>query len=597
MTYKYLPLLIRDRIATYGNKTAIRFKRATSLSWQSTSYAEMGQIIDAAAKALLEEVEEQQMVGIFSRNMPEWTYADLAIMSVRAITVPVYATDSPSQATYIIRETGMKLIFVGEQEQYDKILQVVNITGIQLTIIAFDDSVNLNNYEHGTYFSQLCQKGLSLANEEALTKRLSDINGEDIATILYTSGTTGEPKGVVLRYKNFVNMMRIHDLYLTNVDETDISLAFLPLSHIFERAWSFFAFHKGMENNYLLNPREVVEAMKVVKPTIMCTVPRFFEKTYNVVHEKLEHYSPLKRKIFYWAINVGHKNMDYRRMELSVPFWHKLRYKVADLLVLKKGRHAFGGNIRLMPCAGAMLPDHINIFFHSVGIHIIYAYGLTETLATVTAFPHTKFQFGTVGLPLPDVQVKIGADNEILLKGDSLFTEYYKKPEETMQAFTDGWFKTGDAGEINSDGHLIMKERIKDLIKTSLGKFVAPQQIESILCSEPYIEQAAVIGDDRKFLTALVVPSFMLLKEFALENKVKFTSNVELINNPLVIKLFEEKTESIQKDLANYQKVKKFILLPSEFSIDGGEFTATLKLKRKVIAQKYSSLIEKMYIE
>ena len=598
MTYKYIPLLIRDRIALYGNKIAIRYKSLDTNNWCSVSYNEMGSKIDATAKALIAaDISEQEMVGIFSRNMPEWNYSDFAIMTIRAVSIPIYATDSPSQAAYIIQETNMKLIFVGEQEQYDKILQVVNETGRNLKIIVFDNNVDFKNFKNAQYFREFHNNGLNPSNETTLHERLSRIEGDDMATLLYTSGTTGEPKGVVLRYKNFANMMRIHDLYLNNVDENDVSLAFLPLSHIFERAWTIFAFHKGIQNNYLLNPREVVDTMKIVKPTIMCAVPRFFEKTYNVVHEQLENYSPFKKKIFYWAIEVGRKMMEYRRTEQSVPFIDRQKYKLADVLVLKKGRHAFGGNIRLMPCAGAMLPDYINIFFHSVGIHIIYAYGLTETLATVTAFPHTKFKFGTVGTPLPEIQVKIGENDEILIKGESNFNEYYKKPEETKLSFIDGWFKTGDAGEIDSDGHLIMKERIKDLIKTSLGKFVAPQQIESILSCEPYIEQVVVIGNDRKFLTAMIVPSFLLLNEYAVENDIDISSKEKLLKNSLIINLFEEKIALVQKDLANYQKVKKFTLLPKEFSIDTGEFTSTLKIKRKLVAQKYNDIIEEMYRE
>jgi long-chain acyl-CoA synthetase len=599
MTYSYLPHSIRESILIYGQKVALRFFDNTINKWQNVTYSQLGKYIDGIANALISEgVGEQEMVGIFSRNMPEWTYSDFAVMSVRAVSIPIYPTDSPAQAAYIIRETNMKVIFVGEQEQYDKILKVVSDTGIDLTIIAFDSNVQLHNYQKAYHFRDFLESGIKNGNETVLNGKLSKINGDDITTILYTSGTTGEPKGVVLRYKNFVNMLRIHNIYLNNVDESDISLEFLPLSHIFERAWSIFSLHRGIQINYLLNPRDVVQALKDVKPTIMCTVPRFFEKTYNVVHEKLENYSPLKKKVFYWAIDQGRKKMDYRRLEQKVPVLDKMKYQLANLLVLKKGRQAFGGRIRLMPCAGAMLPDNINTFFHSVGIHIIYAYGLTETLATVTAFPHTKFKFSTVGQPLPDVQLKIGENNEILIKGESVFGEYYKKPEETRMAFTeDGWFKTGDAGEIDDEGNLIMKERIKDLIKTSLGKFVAPQQVESVLCSDSYIEQVVVIGDDRKFLTALIVPSFTILEGYAAQQKIEFGSREELVNNPLIFKMFASRLEQVQKDLANYQQVKKFALLPHEFSIDGGEFTSTLKVKRKIIAQKYYDLIEEMYRE
>lgn len=598
MEYRHLPLLLRERFATYANKTALRYKDPVLRTWQSVSYRQMGEAIDILAKSLLAKgIAEQEMVGIFSRNMPEWTYSDYALMSIRAISVPFYPSDSAAQAAYIIRETNMKLIFVGEQDQYDVVQKVISETGIQLNVVVFDQSTDVKGYEHALYFSEFMKYGWGSEYDNALESRLSDITSEDIATVLYTSGTTGEPKGVVLRYKNIANTIRIHDIYLNNIDENDISLSFLPLSHIFERAWTMLVYHHGMQNNYLRNPREILEAMQEVKPTIMCAVPRFFEKTYNVIQEKLKSYSPVKRRVFLWAIGVGEKRMQHRQMEQKLPLLDQFRYFIANRLVLEKGRNAFGGRIRLMPCAGAMLPDHINIFFHSVGIHIIYAYGLTETLATVAAFPHTRFKFGTVGLPLPDVEIKIGEDNEILIKGGSVFSEYYNKPEETSASFVDGWFKTGDAGEIDTDGHLIMKERIKDLIKTSLGKFVAPQQIECVLCNDPLIEQVMVLGNDRNYITALIVPSFPLVEEFAREHGIAFSSKEELLRNPKVNHLFEERITAIQQELAPYQQVKKFRLLPKEFTIDSGEFTSTLKVKRKVVAQKYKALIDEMYQE
>jgi len=598
MIYKYIPFLLRDRIATYGNRAALGYRDKALNAWKTISWNQMGEQINAVAKALMHEgIQEQEMVGIFAGNMPEWIISDFALMSIRGVSIPIFSTDPLVQVEYIIHETEMKLIFVGEQDQYDKILEVIEKNGIALKIVAFDDTVDLRGYKDATYFDLFYIKWLDDKDNSQLDERLSKLNEADIVTILYTSGTTGVPKGVVLRTRNFDSFLRIHIAYLTVLNEKDIILAFLPLSHIFERAMAILSLYKGATIYFLSNPRGVVDAMQAVRPTFMCTVPRFFEKTYNVIFEKIAASSLLKKKIFYWAIGIGNKVMNLQRQEQSIPLGYRLKYMLADLLVLKQGRQAFGGNIRYMPCSGSMLPDDINKFFQSAGIHIIYAYGLTETLATVTAYPLTKFTFGTVGKPLPFVQVKIGKDNEILIKEDSLFSEYYKKPEETLAAFEDGWFKSGDAGEIDADGNLIMKERIKDLIKTSVGKYVAPQQIESVLTSEPLIEQVVVIGDDRKFLTALIVPSFPALEAYAEKLKITFANREEMIANSQIVKLMKTRLHAVQLNLANYQKVHKFTMLANEFSIDTGEFTSTLKMKRKLISQKYSKLIEKMYLE
>jgi len=598
MIFKFLPLLIRDRISHYGTKAALGFKDNTLNAWSTISWNQMGERIDAVAKALLNEgINEQGMVGIFSANMPEWILSDFALMSIRAVSIPIFATDPLIQVEYIIRETEMQLIFVGEQEQYDKILKIAEKNKLDIKIVVFEDRVDLRNYPKAVYYKQFYGKWIDDKDNSALNERLSNLDTEDIATILYTSGTTGEPKGVVLRQKNFDSFLKIHTAYLTVLTEKDTTLAFLPLSHIFERAMTIFALHKGATIYFLTNPRSVVDALKEVRPTFMCTVPRFFEKTYNVIFEKIEASSTIQKKIFDWAIGVGGKVMNLRRLEQTIPLVDSIKYAIADKLVLQQGRQAFGGNIRYMPCSGSKLPDEINIFFQSAGIHIIYAYGLTETLATVTAYPYTHFKFGTVGKPLPFVEVKIGKDNEILIKDDSLFTEYYKKPVETLAAYEDGWFKSGDAGEIDEDGNLIMLDRIKDLIKTSVGKYVAPQQIECVLASEPLIEQVVVIGDDRKFLTALIVPSFSALEVYAEKLKITFASREEMLSNSLIVKLMKARLHAVQKNLANYQKVQKFTMLAHEFSIDTGEFTSTLKMKRKIISEKYRHLIEKMYLE
>jgi long-chain acyl-CoA synthetase len=598
MQYKYLPLLIRDRISTYGDRAALGYKDKTLNTWNTISWNQMGDRVDAVAKALIDnQVSVQDMVGIFSSNMPEWILCDFALMDIRAVSVPIFSTDPISQVEYIIHETEMKLIFVGEQEQYDKILNIVQKNGFDIKIVVFDDNVDLKSYSNAIYLKQFYTKWIDHKDNTSINERLFNLEEEDIVTILYTSGTTGVPKGVVLRQRNFDSFLKIHMAFLTVLGDTDTTLTFLPLSHIFERAMTLLALNKGATVYFLSNPRGVVDALQVVKPTFMCTVPRFFEKTYNVIFEKIEASSFLEKKIFFWSIDVGKKIMNLRRLEKNIPLLDRIKYKLADKLVLQKGRQAFGGNIRYFPCSGAMLPDNINLFFQSAGIRIIYAYGLTETLATVTAYPYTQFKFGTVGKPLPFVEIKIGRDNEILIKDDSLFSEYYKKPEETLAAFEDGWFKSGDAGEIDADGNLIMLERIKDLIKTSVGKYVAPQQIECILASEPLIEQVVVIGDNRKYLTALIVPSFPALEAYAEKLKITFATREEMLSNSMIVKLMKSKLHAAQKNLANYQKVHKFAMLANEFSIDTGEFTSTLKMKRKIISQKYSVQIEKMYQE
>ena len=597
MLYKHLALLIRDRVASNGSKTALRFKNQVSRSWVDISYNEMGKAIDNIAKSLIDDdVKPKNTIGIFSRNMPEWSISDFAIMSVGAVTIPIYPTDSAAQTAYIIRETEMKIIFVGEQEQYDKVLQVISDDTLPVKMVVFDDSVDLRNNSYATYFRQYFQLGEALRSDR-LNNRLANVSVDDIATILYTSGTTGEPKGVILSHSNFTNTLYNHDVLLDGLKGNEVSLSFLPLSHIFERAWSIYCLHKGIQVNCLLNPKDVIDGLKEVKPHIMCAVPRFFEKTYHVVMEKVESSSPLKKKLFHWAVAVGAKVMDLKRQELPVPMIDSVRHAIADKLVLKSGRAAFGGNIIFFPCGGAMLPNHINQFFHSVGVNIKYAYGLTEACASVTVFRDTGFKFGTVGKPLPNVEVKIGENNEILLRCKSLFQGYYKKPEETAKSFENGWFKTGDAGEIDEDGCLIMKERIKDLIKTSSGKFIAPQQIESMIGNDPYVEHVMAIGDNRKFLSALIVPNFSLLEKYAREMNIRFSTRDDLLKNSQIVKFFEERVHAIQEVLANYQRVKKFALLNSEFSIPGGEFTSTLKTRRGFVLQKYSEIIERMYRE
>ncbi len=596
ITYKPLALLYRERAEKYQSRIALRFKNRPKETWQAITWNELIEKIDASANAMIaKKVALFENVGIFSRNMPEWTIADLALMSIRAVSIPLYATDAASQVEYIVKETEMKMIFVGENEQYQTLLEVSSRLNTPIQIIVFDAEVNLMGNPHATYFSDFLEFGREQSKEE-LQKRLSSQNLDDLLTIIYTSGTSGEPKGVMLKQRNFLNTFKMHDAFLT-ISEDDVSLAFLPFSHVFERTWTLMALHRGMTNYYLRNPKAVVETMKEVKPTIMCAVPRFFEKTYGAVFEQVEAYSPAKKALFLWAVKIGEGVMECNRTRQPIPWLKKIQFNIADALVLKKGRAVFGGNIRFMPCGGAALSDEINRFFQSVGIHIKYAYGLTETIATVSVFGDQGFKFGTVGKPLKGIQLRIGENNEIQIKGDSVFEGYFKKPHETQLVFEDGYFKTGDAGAIDSDGFLIMTERIKDLIKTSSGKFVAPQMVEMKLIADPYIEQAVVIGDNRKYCVALIIPSFPLLEKFAVSKYISYSNFEELVRNPEIFQFYEQRIYKILIDLADYQKIKKFFLLPSDFTILSGEYTPTLKTRRKFIEEKYRLEISKLYSE
>jgi long-chain acyl-CoA synthetase len=438
---------------------------------------------------------------------------------------------------------------------------------------------------------------LQAADEKSLKevdRRLGEIDGDDLATIIYTSGTTGEPKGVMLTHDNFNEAFRIHDIRL-NVSREDHSLCFLPLSHVFERCWSLYVLYKGIKNSYLGDPKEILSAMAEVNPTMMCSVPRLYQKAYHTILAKVETGSAMKKKLFRKALETGKRRANLIKVGKEIPFFLKLSYGFFDLLIFKKIRNVFGGRLRMMPCAGAPLSGEITEFFHAIGMPLLIGYGLTETTATVTVFPDTGFEFGTVGNSMPEVEVKIGEDDEILVKGKTVMKGYYKKPGETGKVFENGWFKTGDAGKIDEQGILTITDRIKDLMKTSGGKYVAPQQIESILTNDNFIENAILIGDNKPFVSALLVPNVEALKEYAHSLNLTYHSIEDLLKKSHISEFYEKKLEQLQQSLANFEKVKKFKLLPHDFSMNLGELTPTLKIRRQIIINHFSTLIDEMY--
>jgi len=593
MKLNFLSAIVEYAENKYAGK-ALHYKPSGSDYWRSYSWQDFAEMTRKTSAALIHlGVKKEDNVAIFSQNMPEWTISDLGIMCSNAVSVPIYATNTSDQAKYIIDETEVKFLFVGEEEQYIKVLEIYSQSDSSLEkIIVFDKKVNIDS-SYAIYFEDFLKLGDGISRNKV--KEVADsISEDDLATIIYTSGTTGVPKGVMLTHKNFNVTAKIHDIRLS-IDQNNHSLAFLPLSHIFERAWSLYALYKGVGVSYLIDPKQIIETLREVKPTMMCSVPRLYQKAYHTILSKIEGSSKIKKVLFRGALRIGEKVAEHKRTNNNVPLVLVIKYRILDTIVLKKIRQAFGGRLKFMPCAGAPLSAEITSFFHSMGMPLLIGYGLTETTATVTAFPDSGYEFGTVGLSMPEIDVKIGPNDEIWVRGDTVMKGYYKKPEETAKVFQDGWLKTGDAGDISESGILTITDRIKDLMKTSGGKYVAPQPVESLLTNDNFIENAILIGDDKPYVTALLVPNFEALKEYAHSINLKYHNLEELIKKSGIIEFYEEKLEQLQHSLANFEKVKKFKLLPKDFNMQLGELTPTLKIRREMILKNFTPLIEEMY--
>ena len=598
MEDNHIGIEIRNKVLQYQGENSIFYKDNKLNAWVGISWTDFGDKIQNLSKALLNYgIKEHQNIAIFAENMPDWIIADIAIMSIRGVTVPIYATNSQNEVEYIVNDAEINLVFVGGQAEYDKALQISKTNSNLKYIVSLCEDIKIENNENSIHLNDFLVLKMNETIETELQKRYYECESTDLASIIYTSGTTGEPKGVMLDHTNFMQSLVAHDFEL-DVSEKDSSLSFLPLSHIYERSWVFFCLHRGIKVYFNQNPKLIAEVLKEVKPTVMCTVPRIFEKIYAAIQDKRKEASPTKMKLASWALGIGNAYFNkYKRNDIKVPLALKLKHKIADKLVLSKLREVFGGRIKFMPCGGAPLAPDMVSFFHSFGLNIKCGYGLTETTATVSLFGYKHFEFNSAGKAIHGTQIKIGENDEILVKGPSLMKGYYKKPKETADVFEDGWFKTGDAGKMDEKGNLIITDRIKDLMKTSGGKYIAPQKLELALINDAFIEQISVIGDQQKYVTALAVPSFENLKKYAIEHKIAYEDIEELINQSQIKEMFEKRIEALQKDFSVFEKIKKFSLLPKEFSIEAGEITATLKLKRKVIQKKYKGIIDKMYNE
>jgi long-chain acyl-CoA synthetase len=545
-------------------------------------------------------VKVQENIGIFAQNCVQYLQCDFGAWGIRAVTIPFYATSSEQQIQFMVNDAKIRFLFVGEQEQYDKARRIVSLCPTLERIIIFDPLVKISSHDpNAIYFSDFLKLGENLPRQTEVEKLQQEASFDDIANILYTSGTTGDSKGVILTHGQF------HAAFDTNgrcvpVTEEDRVMNFLPYTHIFERGWAILSLTKGATMIVNTYPLQVQQSMRETHPTCMSAVPRFWEKVYMGVMDKIDHANPIERKLFNHALKVGRKhNIEYLSLGKKPPMALHLEYEMLNRTVFSLVRKELGlENAHFFPTAGAAVSAHVEEFVHSIGLNMIVGYGLTESLATVSC-DHLgePYTVGSVGQPIDTIDIKISEEGEILLKGPTITIGYYNREDLTKQSFTeDGYFKTGDAGYMK-DGELFLTERIKDLFKTSNGKYIAPQMIESKLLVDKFIDQIAIIADQRKFVSALIIPVYSLLEEYAREHHIPFNTREELCANQQIIDMMKERIDTLQQQLAHYEQVKRFTLLPHHLSMEKGELTNTLKIRRRVLNENYKAEIEKMYEE
>ena len=600
-TNSHLSRLIHDQAQKYGDREVLIYKDFGGSEWKSYSWNQFSDMVKRVSNALLNlGVKVQENLGVFSQNSVQYLFCDFGAWGIRAVTIPFYATSSEQQIQFMISDAKIRFLFVGEQDQYDKARRVVSMCQTLERIIVFDRNVRISSHDpNAMYFDEFLKLGENYPRQTEVDSLQAQASMDDIANILYTSGTTGDSKGVILTCGQYHAAM-VANGKCVPVDEDDRVLNFLPFTHIFEKGWKILSLTKGARLIVNTYPQEVQQSMRETHPTCMSSVPRFWEKVFMGVQEQIDKASAPKRKLFQHALNVGKKhNIDYLSKGKRPPLALHLEYEMLNRTVFSLVRKELGlENAHFFPTAGATVNPKVEEFVHAIGINMIVGYGLTESLATVSCnHLGDPFTVGGVGVPIEGIDIKISDEGEVLLKGPTITRGYYNREDLTKQAFTeDGYFKTGDSGYLQN-GELFLKERIKDLYKTSNGKYIAPQMIESKLLVDKFIDQICIIADQRKFVSALIIPVYSLLEEYAREHGIPFENREQLCKDPKINEMMKERIDTLQQQLAHYEQIKRFTLLPHHFSMEKGELTNTLKIKRRVLNQNYAKEIDAMYQE
>ncbi|WP_311441568.1 AMP-dependent synthetase/ligase [Hoylesella enoeca] len=597
----HLSVLIHEQAKKYGTKPVITFRNFGSLKWKTVTWNQFSLRVKQVSNAMLNlGIKPQENIAVFSQNCIHYLYTDFGAYGVRAVTIPFYATSSEQQIQYVINDAAVRFLFVGEQEQYDKAHRIFALCPTLERIIIFDDSVRISTHDpNALYFSDFLALGENLPRQTELEQRWKEASDDDLCNILYTSGTTGDSKGVMLSYGQYAAGLEANARCVP-IGEKDRVINFLPFTHIFERAWTYLCLSVGAELIVNTYPKEIQQSMRETHPTCMSSVPRFWEKVYMSVKDRIDNAGSFQRKLFLRALAVGRRyNIEYLSRGKRPPLALQLEYRMYNKTVLSLVRKQLGlENPNIFPTAGATVSPEVEEFVHAIGIPMLVGYGLTESLATVSCdHKNAPYTIGSVGRPIEGIQIKIGENNEILLKGPTITRGYYKREAFNATIFdADGFFRTGDAGYLKN-GELYLTDRIKDLFKTSNGKYIAPQMIETMMLVDKYIDQVAVVADRYKFVSALVVPEFRLIEEWARDHDIPFTSREDLCASSKVRDMLKERIDTLQQSLANYEKIKYITLLPHHFSLESGELTNTLKLRRAIIYKNYKELIDKMYEE
>lgn len=595
----HLSVLALKQAEKYGEREAFTYKDFGGSVWKTMSYSRFATLVKEASNALLNlGAKPQDAIGVFSQNCIQYLITDFGAYGVRVMSVPFYATSSEQQIQYMINDAQIRFLFVGEQEQYDKAHRIFPLCHSLERIIVFDRSVRISSHDPAAlYFDDFLKLGQRLPRQTEVEALYKQANKEDICNILYTSGTTGESKGVVLTYGQYDAALIANDEAVP-IRDKDRAIQFLPVTHIFERGWSYLCFSEGSHIIINTDPHEIQQSMRETHPTSMSSVPRFWEKVYQAVKDKIDRSSSMQQKLFRHALEVGRRyNVDCKSQCRRPSPILAMEYKLMDKLVLRLVRKQIGlENSHIFPTAGATVSPEVERFVHSVGINMVVGYGLTESLATVSCDrDNMPYTIGSVGRPIKGIEVKIDENDEILLKGPTITRGYYKRDAANAAAFTeDGFFRTGDAGYMKN-GELFLTDRIKDLFKTSNGKYIAPQMIESLVLVDKFVDQIAIIANERKFVSALIVPEFRLLEDWAKDHGVEVESREQLCQNPKIIKMMTERIHTLQQQLAPYEQIKRFTLIAHHFSMESGELTNTLKIRRPVIYKNFKEVIDKMY--